>query len=1142
MKNGKRVVNFIKKYDTSNYNYFCKLRFEKSINECKKFFLENKENPYVKQKIKNIYFPNTMEVLGRRMEYNNNVTLKELLEWDYLILCFNHKIINDYLLLKEQYEKYFFSMRYQEAWLVLCEIEKKCGISMWLIEQQVGVLYNLDMKEEVEQLVLAYQRCTKNNGLLSNILKFIQWRKNPEISYSDYMQYTENTLLQRNEKSLDTKYLRDKILLNKEHTKDNFQFILQIDETFSAIDLYETLIETLFLLTHQKDCELELSELKAITMLIKDRRLNAMLLHSGEFSHLPEDYFQQSELFEILEKYSSCKWQETEILLNKYLQEKPEDFMMHHLFVKCRMFQNQDLEEKHEIEVFLYELYTMQKKPVDLKTTFQDYWKKFYGTSWQYKVKAILYRKILCREDEFSRYVAVCYDYQITPMYVKILETGVRENFLNMFKEVCPVTVELILKQYGLLSKPVIIAEKMKEYYVEICFMQEKRQYELLVQRGNYALEHLDYGENAEHYNNHKAYFYYKGRICRYLFNGLLQTKKIKEAIHLFGEVFFQKELLVQRFDIQVLISMIEDVQDREGEMDFMQSIYAPIIYHYYYGNEGPERTIIAYRDFLYFNNVQTLDEWMEKIDIVSEVETYFLYNVCTTSLIERDHRTMYQYGTAISARICILRFLLEKDPCRRKRYVDELNRIYSSQQLEKRVELIHKDKIHVEVKKIYESLEEFLKIEFEKYALHQKLQGELVDDETSDIGSDGQIEESIMNNELRYCSEHKFYQYIIDKVIEEYLLNKSYGLSTYIGTRIRHNYCKQNLFSVFEKRFLLSKKEKNNSSEYMINSYWSDIIDVDKESQLLDILSVFSKKMNQKHEEVTNEWLQIRTSEQSGMFDYTGLGSWIYNYTHIFKNSYETAFYTVIKELNSRTKEILEQIRERVDNELKTFFDEQMNWLKNEVSKIELSDKTSSLLSFHISKCQEEIPETIRNFRDIFYYEDISYPVFNIGNVIDCYVEIFKRLYPDISDGFLICSLATNKDFSGQYFPYWIDIMGILFQNAKEYSGWRNFSDAKFTIKTRYINEEGKEWLSVEASNLLQNQTEEKLKELHGKMKLFLENIEKNRILEKSTQEHGSGFYKIARIVKYNFETEAFYGYKATLNDFTFEFKICIK
>lgn len=38
MKSGKIVVDFIKKYDTNKYNYFCKLRFEKSINECKNFF------------------------------------------------------------------------------------------------------------------------------------------------------------------------------------------------------------------------------------------------------------------------------------------------------------------------------------------------------------------------------------------------------------------------------------------------------------------------------------------------------------------------------------------------------------------------------------------------------------------------------------------------------------------------------------------------------------------------------------------------------------------------------------------------------------------------------------------------------------------------------------------------------------------------------------------------------------------------------------------------------------------------------------------------------------------------------------------------------------------------------------------------
>ena len=160
---------------------------------------------------------------------------------------------------------------YEKAWMSLCEIEAECGFSMWLLEQQLNVLYGLKMDKEADELLNSYQKSTGKNKLLNNIFKFIKWRKNPEVKFSEYVQYVDNSLASRDEKRLDTKYLKNKIVLEKEKTKETFQFILQIDETFSAIDLYETVIEALFFVLYQDDSEVDIKKVRAFCNIFDDK-------------------------------------------------------------------------------------------------------------------------------------------------------------------------------------------------------------------------------------------------------------------------------------------------------------------------------------------------------------------------------------------------------------------------------------------------------------------------------------------------------------------------------------------------------------------------------------------------------------------------------------------------------------------------------------------------------------------------------------------------------------------------------------------------------------------------------------------------------------------------------------------------------
>ncbi len=1140
MQKNKINVNFIKKYDDRKYNYLCNLRFRSSVSECKRFFESNCRNLLVQGKMKKMYFPQNPEIFGRNLQYSSRTNLKNLLEWDFLLLNHYSNFINVYLELKERYEKELLSEQYLEAWNTLHEIEKQCGLSLWLVEQQFGILDSLKMYTEADKLLNMYKISSGRNTIISNIFKYMKWRKSKRTDYLEYERYVNNILSKREPKNLDTMYLKHKIILNRETSKENYKLILQIDETFSLIDLYETVIDTLFVLTYSLDMDLELGELKRLAQNIKDNRLLAMLIYLGE-EYVPEVGTKEKELFLILELYSQCKWNQTEKILEGYLNKHPNDFMMNHLYIKSKMYQNLEIEKGSEIQKALYDLYTMVDEVEVSQNKFQNLWKSFYGTTWQYKIEAILYKKILCENKELITHISACYDYQISPMFVKILRKETKKPFLLSMEKYCPESVKLIMLQYGLTDELLPVGHQIKEYYIHMCMLYEKREYDKLVKLGREAVLFLDSDKEGAYGKEHKAHFYYKGRIAKYLFQGLLMTDRIQEAIELFGNIFFQKNALVKRLNISELVKKMNEWQEYEElDISFMKSVYAPIIVHYYYKNDI-DNVIIAYRNFLYCNSANSLDEWMNGIKEITQAQIYFLYKVCVPILLEQDYQTLSQYKTNIGIRIYILRFLIERNPDEQKRYVEELNSIYSAQQLEIRVQSVNKDRVHVEIEKIFLKMENFLKNEFEQYKIQERLREELIIDDKGAI--DSQIEENkgfITNQELqRYDSEKSFYIYIIGEIVEEYLFNRSYGLNVYIGTRIRHNYCQQNLFSVFEKWHLLSKKEKNTSTEYMINHYWSNRIKEEDLQKLLHILGSFSKDMNEKLDEIRNEWLQIHIGDGVGMFNYADIMETIYNYTLIVKGASEKVFYKVVQRLDDKTKEILKTIRERINTELKAFFYSKLNWLRQEIAAGGFMENSKEMLFFSIDKCKEELNETICNFTNIFNFEDVSYQDFLMKDAIECYIEIFKRLYPNIKETDIYYDNQDALMFKGHMFPHWIDILGILFQNAKEYSGYNNFKEAEFKINTNIIQYGEKDWFVLEANNYLKDYSQDDIQEIHNKMSTFLHNVENNHILEESMREHGSGFYRIARIIKYNLGMEAVYRYEVKETSFKLQIEV---
>ncbi len=1141
MNKDKIATNFVKKYNNfKDYNFFCHLRFSQSSTKLgKDIFGVIGENSYAKEKLRKIYFPNENDMLGRKLEYNNQISLKEILDWDLHIIKYFATELNEYVTLRFKYEQYFFKEQYLEAWKLLDNMEKKLGFSLWLIEQQFSVLYCSNSENEAEE-IFSYYKNQADSLLTKNILCYLKWRKDVNVNFDKYTNYVDKLLQNYEKNSITEVYLKNKLSIRKEGSQNLYKLALQVDETFSLIDLYETVIDALFFLLHEGNDSIDINLLKQISDTINDNRWNSMLAYKIGDTSLKTINEDKQMVFKLLEYYSSCNWYKAEQMLKSYLEKHPEDFMLNYIYIKCLLFQDKPVPTLNRLFESLYTLYTMPDEQIAIKIEFDYFLKKYYGTRWQYKIFSIIERKVDGVEDGFMEYMSVCYDEHITPLFCKILPKKNIKKFLNSMEEVCPIMTKILSIQYGVCNEPLSMNNIIKGYYIKICNSSLNVDYYALVETGRKALNYLDSREIS---NDHAAYYYYKERICRQLFPALLKLEYIKEAIDLYGHMYIERKMLVKRLNVKSLVDKIEALcSNDEKDISFMSTIYAPIIYHCWYGTEKPEKIIIGYRNFLYYNNVSYLTDWMSQLTNISKAEVYFLYNVCTEKLLERDYQTLEKFGTETEIRIFILNFLAEKDTIGKKKYMEELNAIYSKQKLEESVQLLNQDRIHIEIDKLYSEMEVFLKKEFEKYNLLQLLQAE-VHVEVSE-GIDANEEEkkqtlSIKINKeyLHYQSENAFYLYIIKTIIYNYLMNGRYGLNTYLGTRIRHNYCQQYLFSVFEKWNLLSKKEKDNSIDYVINNYWEQAGNIKENNEIIRVLNEFSRNMNNELQIIKNEWIQIKSKhKKDGLFDYDNMDNLILNYTLIVKNSYEIVYYTTVEKMNKKTAELLETIREKLGETLKNFFDEQLSELKTKLRSLQLSDEISQDIFFKIQKCEEELPNTIANFQNIFNFENICYSDFIMQKVVDCNLAIFQKLYPDNKKNILVTKISANKFIKGSFFPDWIDIIGIIFQNAKEHSKYQDFEKAYFKINICYIEINGNNWMHINTSNYV-NESLEKIQVMDKKIGVCIYNIHKNKFLEESIKEEGSGLYKIARIIKYNFGVEA--EYEAKIQNYVFELDI---
>lgn len=1127
LKKNKVLVTYIKNYNPEKYNYFCWMRLTRGMKACHDLFASAYTNPFAKEKTRKVYFPTEMtDFLGRALQCNRSVDLLSILKWNLELFISYSEKINDYLVLRSEYEKLLYVESYMEAWNKLSEIETKCGYSLWLIKQQFGVLSCLGEYEDQGQMLFQRYRDICKNVVTVNLLMGMYNQKNLDLGIEDYSKVLDGLLANYKETSLGYRYLKRKLSFHVEENNElDYNIMLQIDECYSMIDLYESFIDVCVKMMCQGENQEIYYLMLDLNCVIKDFRIkNIIVKQSGSTEILAKT--DRSELaYEIIEKYSLCRRQEAIEILNNYLDLYPDDFMMNQLLIKCCLLENKRNDIESELNHILLDLYIMPNNLSKIGIKIEKYIKIFMGTKYYYKLLIIWNSKIKGRESEFANLVGRCMDEVVTPSFAYAIQKEKQKNFLLNFAEQCQSTIEIMLYQFGYIETEPLLNDEIKNAFVKMCYLDSKGEDRECINVGCEIISKM-YEEGIQ---DELSFYYNLERISRRIFSGYIKTNCIEEAINLYGKMYMQRKSTVKRWNLKMLMEVINKFYSDDKDISFFKSIFTTIIFEHFYGKSHPDEIIIAYRQFLYYQDKQSLIEWIEAKETLSNLERYFLNNVCTVEVLKRDYLSMKKFRSVSELRVFILRKLLESEFPGSKKCIEELNIIYSKQRMENHKKNIYKDKIHIDIDNIRGEMNQFLESEFERYQLISELRLEIGSTNVNLIEEQTDSEKEVVFNDFsigKYLSEQSFYLYIIQEIVSNYLTNKLYGLDVYLGTRMRHVYCQQKLFSLFENHDLISKKETDTSENYGINPYWVNIIKNEKDLKIvIEILDYFSRKMNDMLHKITGEWLQIKKNEdEEGWFDYADVSQKIYDYSHVVKNSCELVFETVIESMNKITTNLLTGIRKNIKEELDTFFHAQLSELRSKLQKSALNPTIIEEIKQRITICSNEIGSIIDEFCNYFYLHEVSYNNFQLSDAFKCNIDIFSELYLDFSEKHIDSKIDIDANFEGKYFPYWVDINGILFQNAIEHSKCHDYKKMKMQFLITKVVIGQAEKIKIEVSNNVNYQKDSELQEKRDRIENAIKNIDDNLFLEKSSLECGSGLYKIARIVKYNFNETADY------------------
>ncbi|PUU68725.1 hypothetical protein DBB36_17260, partial [Flavobacterium sp. WLB] len=603
---------------------------------------------------------------------------------------------------------------------------------------------------------------------------------------------------------------------------------------------------------------------------------------------------------------------------------------------------------------------------------------------------------------------------------------------------------------------------------------------------------------------------YYYERKVSLLFYSFLNLKLLKEALILFGSIFFNSIIVTRKLNYS---DLYEEIKTTYKKDDFINLIEYPILYSLIVKEYDLYE---SYDDFMCANNIFSIDELDINTFIAKhshEKVVYFLNNVATIDTLK--YSTEYNSISDVEEdRVKILNMLIPIDSLNKLIYEKEINEIYKINSVRKVLKEVDEGRLYIDVSSLKEIQTKNFNDQFQRFKEIEASSStqNLIGFNTSNTKN----WEKALTEKNESIEEYNSADYLAFKSIylesrENFLFSKEYGLDSCLSTRIRHGALKNHIRSVFEKLNLITSKINN---QYKDNNIWRtqliNYAELNIPVQL--ILKKFSKEIDDNTTFIVEKLIQIQTEKNSdkaeGLFQYYTNDELLYTFYNERKEYFDSVESTIEMILNNFVNYTLINLQEQIVYAFSSIIPKQFQLIiENTIGELRnLNLPNECELISNLTKSSTEIQNELQYLSEWFYLNTTSSSsLLSIETIINASLNLTNRINPLFN---LKPEINVKNIFAG--YSNLIFVFNIMFKNVIEHSKL-DTNKIKLRIDSSIDKDE---FVLIKFTNNLNSNFDYSANKI--KLEAIKENWNNHENIERSNKEGESGYDKIKRILLY--------------------------
>lgn len=515
------------------------------------------------------------------------------------------------------------------------------------------------------------------------------------------------------------------------------------------------------------------------------------------------------------------------------------------------------------------------------------------------------------------------------------------------------------------------------------------------------------------------------------LYTCYFQSGQIDKCTPLAVDAYIARGTFVAGADVRELV----EACDRYSGAGSIDSLVSAILISIAYRENllSLERLSEACEEFLDINGCRRPSELLPRItEFGRQRLVFFLRHIALPEIL--DHSVVYESTHDLEEeRITICQQFRVLDPDNETEYAREISRLTTAASIRKAMQTVGVGKIHADTEGIVLSLDDAFREDVDRYLKLHRLDPTLLGDLKESLKRDALI--------INLSDEAQaLFAKLFNEVKSRLISSNEYGLDSFLSVRIRHGTLAGQLRSVYERQFLLTRREAV-GDRYHRNEYWLTHLNADAwNAQALDeSFQRFATDVDNAIDEVRDLWLQIRgePNHNKGLFNFDYTPAQLVAAQLLTANIQDYAKFLdgVFAHLWLRTEQSLEAVRASLTTELGSRLMRALDRLDAEVTALVLPDATTDLHNA-VANCRTELNNTLLEIAGWFALSEAAAASdFQIELAIRTSLEIIQSTFPTVTLIPQIDVTSTVK-LSGRCLPHLLYALYILLENVVKHAG----------------------------------------------------------------------------------------------------------